>query len=143
VAKVKSTFEVVDRDEPATERGRRPAPRRVRVAIRRVSPLSVLKVSLVFYFCLMLVIVVGFGILYAVLSAAGILDSIAELLTGVGFGDAQGNFEFDAGYLFRTLFLIGLVSTALWAAFTVFVAFLYNLIADLMGGIEVTLVEKP
>jgi hypothetical protein len=35
-----------------------------------------------------------------------------------------------------------MVSTALWAAFTVFVAFLYNLIADLLGGIEVSLVEK-
>jgi uncharacterized membrane protein len=142
VAKAKPTFEVWERDEPATERGRGPAPRRVRVAIRRVSPLSVLKVSLVFYFCMMLVILVGFGILYAVLSAAGILDSIAELLTGVGFGDAQGDFELNTGYIFRTLFLVGMVSTALWAAFTVFVAFLYNLIADLLGGIEVSLVEK-
>jgi Transmembrane domain of unknown function (DUF3566) len=142
VAKAKPTFEVLEPDEPATDRGGRPIPRRVRVAIRRVSPLSVLKVSLVFYLCMMLVILVGFGILYAVLSAAGILDSIAELLTGVGFGDAQGDFEFNTGYIFRTLFLIGMVSTALWAAFTVFVAFLYNLIADLLGGIEVSLVEK-
>jgi Transmembrane domain of unknown function (DUF3566) len=143
VAKTKPTFEVVDRDSPTSQQGRRPTQRRVRVAIRRVNPWSVLKVSLVFYFCLMLVILVGFGILYAVLSAAGILDSLAELLTGVGFGDAQGNFEFNTGYIFRTLFLIGLVSTALWAVFTVFLAFLYNLIADLMGGIEVTLIEKP
>jgi hypothetical protein len=142
VAKVKPTFEVVEREEPATERGRRPGPRRVRVAIRRVSPLSVLKVSLVFYFCMMLVMLVGLGILYAVLSALGSLDALAELLAGVGFGDAQG-FEFNTGYIFRTLFLIGLVSTALWAAFTVFVAFIYNLIADLLGGIEVTLIEKP
>jgi Transmembrane domain of unknown function (DUF3566) len=141
VAKPKTTFEVLENNEPAPP-GRRPVPRRVRVAIRRISPLSVLKVSLVFYFCMMLVILVGFGILYALLSAAGILDSTAELLTGVGFGDAQGNFEFNSGYIFRTLFLIGLVSTALWAAFTVFVAFIYNLIADLLGGIEVTLIEK-
>jgi hypothetical protein len=143
VAKTKPTFEVVDGDSTTSPQGRRPAQRRVRVAIRRVNPWSVLKVSLVFYFCLMLVILVGFGILYAVLSAAGILDSLAELLTGVGFGDAQGNFEFNTGYIFRTLFLIGLVSTALWAVFTVFLAFLYNLIADLMGGVEVTLIEKP
>jgi hypothetical protein len=139
VAETKPTFEVVGRDAPASGGT---VSRRVRVAIRKISPWSVLKVSLVFYFCMMLVILVGFVILYAVLSAAGILDSIAELLTGVGFGDAQGNFDFDRGYIFRTLFLIGLVSTGLWAAFTVFLAFLYNLIADLLGGIEVTLVEK-
>jgi len=140
VAKAKPTFEVVETEQPGAQRGP-PAGRRIRVAVRRVSPLSVLKVSLVFYFCMMLVILVGSGILYAVLSAAGFLQDTAELLTGVGFGDARG-FEFNTGYIFRTLFLIGIVSTALWAAFTVFVAFLYNLIADLLGGIEVTLVEK-
>jgi hypothetical protein len=141
VAGTKPTFEVFDRDEPADRRGRA-AGRRARVAIRRISPWSVLKVSLVFYFCLMLVILVGLSILYAVLSSTGILDDVAQLLTSVGFGDPQRGFEFNAGYLFRTTFLIGLVSTALWAAFTVFVAFLYNLIADLLGGIEVTLVER-
>jgi ABC-type amino acid transport system permease subunit len=143
VAKSKPTFEVVDRDSSTAPQGRRPVQRRVRVAIRRVNPWSVLKVSLVFYLCLMLVILVGFGILYAVLSAAGILDSFAELLEGVGFGDAQSGFQFNTGYIFRTLLLIGVVSTGLWAVFTVFLAFLYNLIADLMGGIEVTLIEKP
>lgn len=143
MANTKPTFEVVEGDQPSTQPGRRPAQRRVRVAIRRINPWSVLKVSLVFYLCLMLVILVGFGILYAVLSAAGIIDSLAELLEGVGFGTAQEGFQFDTGFIFRTLFLIGLVSTALWAVFTVFLAFLYNLISDLMGGIEVTLIEKP
>jgi ABC-type amino acid transport system permease subunit len=134
-----ATLETVER--PARG-GARPGPRRIRVEVRKISPWSVLKFSLLFYLCLMLVILVGVGILYAVLSAAGILDSFADLLTGVGFGDAQGNFAFDPGYIFRTLFLVGLISTVLWAAFTVFVAFLYNLLADLIGGIEVTLVEK-
>ncbi len=137
----KATIEAWEQ-EPAPPGARRPAPRRVRVSIRRISPLSVLKVSLVLYFCLLLVMMVGLGILYGVLSTSGILDSLGELLTGVGFGDAQGNFEFDPGYLFRTMFLVGLISTALWAAFTVFLAFLYNIVADLLGGVEVTLVER-
>ena len=143
MANTKPTFEVVEGDQPPAQPGQRPAQRRVRVAIRRINPWSVLKVSLVFYLCLMLVILVGFGILYAVLSAAGIIDSLAELLEGVGFGTAQAGFQFDTGFILRTLFLIGLVSTGLWAVFTVFLAFLYNLIADLLGGIEVTLIEKP
>lgn len=135
-----ATIETVERG--ASTGPSRPATRRVRVQIRRINPWSVLKFSLIFYFCLMLVMLVGFAILYAVLSAAGILDSVSDLLTGVGFGDAAGNFEFNAGYVFRTLFLVGIISTVLWAAFTVFVAFLYNLISDLIGGIEVTLVER-
>jgi hypothetical protein len=52
------------------------------------------------------------------------------------------SFEVDFWYLFRMMFLIGLFSTVLWAAFTMFVTFLYNLISDLVGGIEVTLVER-
>jgi hypothetical protein len=137
----KATIEAWEQ-EPAPPGARRPAPRRIRVSIRRISPWSVLKVSLVVYFCLLLVVMVGLGILYGVVSTAGILDSLGELLTGVGFGDAEGNFQFDTGYIFRTLFLVGLISTALWAAFTVFLAFLYNIIADLLGGVEVTLVER-
>jgi hypothetical protein len=118
---------------------RRGAPRRIRVQIRRVSPWSVLKLSLLFYFCLMLVVLLGLGILYAVVDALGILDSIAELLNSVGFGP---NFRFNGGAIFRTLFFIGLISVAVWSALTVFVVFLYNLISDLVGGIEMTLTER-
>lgn len=127
---------------PTTPGAPRGGQRRVRVQIRKVNPWSVLRFSLLFYFCLMLVALLGLAILWGILSAAGVLDSVAELLTDVGFGDRQGNFQFDTGYIFRTLFLIGLISTILWAAFTLVVAFLYNLIADLVGGIEVTMIER-
>ena len=33
--------------------------------------------------------------------------------------------------------------TAVWSVINVFVAFLYNLISDIVGGIDVTLAEKP
>jgi hypothetical protein len=121
---------------------RRPTARKVRVVVRRINPWSVLKMSLLFYFCLMLVVLVGLGILYGVLDSLGILDTTEELLSELGFGEGTTGFEFNAGYIFRTLLLIGLISTGLWAALTVFVAFLYNLIADLVGGIEVTLTER-
>jgi hypothetical protein len=132
---------------------RRQAPaRRIRVQIRRVNPWSVLKFSLVFYVCLLLVVLVGMVILYAILSSLGIIDTFEELLTSIwgpgggdiaiGPNDAVTPFQINPAYLFRVLFLIGTISTALWAAFTMFIALLYNLIADLVGGIEVTLVER-
>ncbi len=127
-------------------------PRRIRVQIRRINPWSVLKFSLVFYVCLLLVILVGMTILYAILSSIGVVDTLEELLTsiwGPGAGDVATGpddpvtpFQIDPSYLFRILFLIGAISTALWAAFTMFLALLYNLIADLLGGVEVTLVER-
>lgn len=128
------------------------SPRKIRVQIRRINPWSVLKFSLVFYVCLLLVILVGMTILYTILSSIGVIDTLEELLTsiwGPGAGDiATGPadpvtpFQIDPGYLFRILFLVGTISTALWAAFTMFLTLLYNLIADLLGGVEVTLVER-
>ena len=129
-----------------------PGPRRIRVQIRRVNPWSLLKFSLIFYACILFVILVGMTILYAILSSIGVIDTIEELLTSIwspGGGDVATGpddpvtpFQINPGYLFRTMFLIGTISTALWAAFTMFLALLYNLIADLVGGIEVTLVER-
>jgi hypothetical protein len=144
-----ATIETVGKDASGSTG---PGPRRIRVQIRRVNPWSVLKFSLIFYVCLLLVILVGMTILYTILSSLGVIDTLEELLTSI-WGPGQGDiatgpndpvtpFQIDPGYMFRTLFLIGAISTALWAAFTMFLALLYNLIADLVGGIEVTLVER-
>jgi hypothetical protein len=126
---------------------RGPVSRRIRVAIRTVGPMSVLRFSLIFYFCVMLVVLLGLAILYALLGALGVLDSLAELLEGMGFGapiagGERTNFEFRALSIFRTLFLIGFLTVVISSALTVFIAVLYNLISDLVGGIEVTLVER-
>jgi hypothetical protein len=117
-----------------------PTSRRIRVGIRRISPWSVLRFSLIFYFCVMLVVLFGLAILYMLLGALGVLDSLAQLLEGVGFGGQS--FEFHGFSIFRTLFLIGFLTVVIGSALTVFITVLYNLISDLVGGIEVTLVER-
>ncbi|HUG87161.1 MAG TPA: DUF3566 domain-containing protein [Actinomycetota bacterium] len=134
-----ATIQTTRRTSP-TPAGR-PAPRRIRVAIRRVNPWSVLRFSLLFYFCLMLVFVIGLAILYMVVDAIGVVGSLEQLLESLGFGGEAG-FEVNGAFLFRTLFLIGLISVVVWSALTLFFAFLYNLISDLVGGIEVTLTER-
>lgn len=134
-----ATIQTTRRNTPTS--ASRPAPRRIRVAIRRVNPWSVLRFSLLFYFCLMLVFVIGLAILYMVVDALGVVASLEQLLESLGFGGEAG-FEVNGGFLFRTLFLIGLISVVVWSALTLFFAFLYNLISDLVGGIEVTLAER-
>src|SRR5207244_1323780 len=55
--------------EPIRPRAPKPkaAPRRTRVVVRRVDPWSILKFSLLFYFCLMLVVMFALMILYWIL----------------------------------------------------------------------------
>ena len=45
--------------------------------LRKVEPWSVLKISFLFYLCVMVVIIGAMMILYAILGAIGALDSLA------------------------------------------------------------------
>lgn len=120
-------------------RFRRPRSRQARVVIRKVGPWSVLKFSLLFYLCVMAVILGALVILYGVLGAIGALDSVTELIRDL-FGDQR--FEIQGDWLFSRGLMIGLGMVVLWTLINVFVAFLYNLISDVVGGIEVTLSER-
>ena len=57
-----------------------PVGRRTRVVVRKVSPWSVLKFSLLFYLCVMLIVYFALMIIYGLLSAVGAIDSAGRLL---------------------------------------------------------------
>jgi hypothetical protein len=123
------------------------ATRRTQVVVRRLGPWSVLKFSLIFYFCVMLILFFALLIIYIVLSAAGAIDSLARIL-GYVFGNGTSTrgptpVKIDGRQVFTWIFFGGLVFTVVWSLINVFVAFLYNLISDIIGGIEITLAEKP
>lgn len=121
------------------KRFRRSKARQARVVIRKVGPWSVLKFSFLFYLCIMAVILGALVILYEVLSAIGALDSVTSLIRDL-FADPS--FEIHGDWLFSRGLTIGLGMVVLWTLINVFVAFLYNLISDIVGGIEVTLSER-
>jgi hypothetical protein len=122
--------------------GSRGIPRRTKVVVRRVDAWSVLKFSLLFYFCMMLIFLFALLILYWILGVLGVLDSASELLHTAGFGPVKGKFQFNGFWIFSRLFLIGVIGVVVWSLVNMFVAVLYNLISDVLGGIEVTLAEK-
>jgi hypothetical protein len=129
------------------QRPARKAARRTRVVIRSVSPLSVLKLSLIFYFCVMLIVYFALLIVFWILSAAGAIAAFGRVLGNLF---AKGNstlgpapVHIDGRAVFTVLFLAGCVFTVVWSLVNVFLAFLYNLTSDIVGGIEVTLAQKP
>jgi hypothetical protein len=117
----------------------RPRARQARVVLRKVGPWSVLKLSFLFYLCVMVVIMGALLILYGVLDAIGALTSVTDLIRDL-FADQT--FEIHGEWLFTRGVLIGLGMVVLWSLINLFVAFLYNLLSDIVGGIEVTLSER-
>ena len=111
------------------------APRR-RVTVQRIHPWSVLKLSLIFYFCMLLVVMVALTLFWSLVIRLGVLEAIQTGATNFG-----ADVRINGGNLARVTFLIGLINVVLWSAINVFMAFLYNLIADLVGGFRVTLSE--
>ena len=122
-------------------------PRRTKVTVRRFGVTSVLKVSLIFSFCAMLVLWLALLIIFLILQAGGVIDSLAEIIgcvvnEPVGTKDQCVPAEIDAKVLFTYLFLAGSVLSVAGALILTFASVIYNLISDMIGGVEVTLSEK-
>lgn len=111
---------------------------RRRMTVRRIDPWSVLKFGFVVNVCLLVIVLLGLGILWLAIAQLGIVDQFCGLATDVGF---QGC-VLDGSTLFWILFLLGGLWVVIQTALYVFLSFLHNLIADLVGGITIGVVEE-
>ncbi len=138
-------------DEPVYARPRRPPPqsprnrprrvavRRVRRTIRHVDPLSVLKVSLMFYGVFLILWLVLVAILYWIIDAAGFFDTVQEVAQAFVL---DGEWKVSLGFVEKWAFFIGLGAAIVMSLLNLFLAFLYNVVADIIGGIDITFVER-
>jgi hypothetical protein len=120
-------------------RRRRPRVRRVSRVVRRIDAWTVFKVSVIFYV-----------VLFAVLLVAGVLLWNLAITTGT-VGNVEGfikdlfglkTFKFDGAKIFRASWLLGVVLVVAGTGFNVTMAVVFNLIADLVGGVRVTVLEE-
>jgi hypothetical protein len=135
-----------------------PQGRRVRRVIRRVDPWTVLRFSVLFYLSLLLVVLVAGFALWEVASATGVRDN-AENFVGelVGAGPAtdpagavqstannsnDNNYRFRGGRILEASALGGLVLVVVGTGANVLLVVLYNLISDVVGGVEITVLEE-
>ena len=118
---------------------RRLRARKVRRLVRHIEPWSVLKVSLLFFFCIWVVAMVAGVLLWNAAVASGVIGDI-ENFTQELF--ALEEFALVGEEIFRAAAIGGLVLSVAATGFAVLIAILLNLISDLTGGIRVTVVEE-
>jgi hypothetical protein len=122
------------------------APRRARLRLSRIDPWSVMKVSFLLSIAFGIVTVVSVFMIWSVLGAAGVWSSINNTVSDtVSSGSTASTFNIE-NYLgmSRVLgftMLVAVIDVVLITAIATLGAFLYNMAASLLGGIEVTLAE--
>lgn len=118
-------------------------PVRASMQIRRIDPWNTLKVSLLLSVALFFVWMITVAFLYLVLGGMGVWaklnSNVGDLLNNASGSSAE---LVSSGTIFGGAFLIGLVNIVLMTALATIGAFVYNLITDLIGGIEVTLADR-
>jgi hypothetical protein len=124
----------------ATPRG----PRRARLNVKRIDPWSVMKFSFAVSLVLFVVVIVAASVLYLALDAMGVFTSInntvAELVDATGEG--TDSFRISARGVIGTAAVLGALNVLLFTSLATLGAFIYNVCADLVGGVEVTLAER-
>lgn len=113
------------------------AVRRVRRIIRRVDPWTVLKVAVVFNAVGALVFVLGTWVLWSLSLQRGIPDRIVEIFDRITL-----TLAIDGELYFRVIVLLAIVGAIVVTGLMTLGAVLYNLIADLVGGVEITVLEE-
>ncbi|WUI64808.1 DUF3566 domain-containing protein [Actinomycetospora sp. NBC_00405] len=118
------------------------APRRASLQVRRFDPWSVLKLALVLGVALFFVWMFAVGVLYAVLDGMGVWAQLNGTYQDLTSDSGGGGELITAGGVFGVAAVIGVVNIILFTALASVSAFIYNISADVAGGIEVTLSER-
>jgi hypothetical protein len=123
----------------------RPArvPRRTNLQLQRLEPWSVLKLSLVLSVAGFLVWMVAVGVLYGILAGMGVWDQINGTYSDLtsASNTQSGTQLITGGWVFGTALIVGLVNIVLMTALATVGSLIYNIAADFVGGVEVTLSE--
>lgn len=120
-------------------------PRRAQLRMTRVDPWSVMKTAFLLSIALGIVTIVAVFMVWTILGAAGVWDSINSSVANVIGGEEGQSFNIEnyvgtARVLGFTM-LVAVIDVVLLTAIATLMAFLYNMAAALLGGIDITLAE--
>ena len=115
---------------------------RVRRIIRKVDPWTVLKVTLVLNFIVSLTLVLGLSILWVLLVNAGVPQGLEDIARRLALLDQDASLVGNIETLFTSVVSLAAVYMLTQTALATIGAFFYNLVSDLVGGIEIVVLEE-
>jgi hypothetical protein len=132
--------------KPDKSDGRKP-PRKAHLQVARFEPWSVMKFSFIMSLVCFLVLFVAVVVLYVILSWLGVFDALSNTIRDLTSNDQgkSGGLNpaswFSAARILGYTALIGTLNVLLITALATVWSVIYNMAADLVGGVEVTLKE--
>ena len=124
---------------PAERRG----PRRVRLTLARLDPFSVMKLSFLVAIAIGIATVVAVAVLWNVVDAIGLWTKIDQLGRDMNSGKPLPFMEL---FQFRKMVsygvVVAVVNIVIITALGTLLAFLYNIVAALLGGLRITFTDE-
>jgi hypothetical protein len=119
-------------------------PRRVRLAVSRIDPWSVMKLGFLLSIAIGIMTVVSTAVLWFVLDGMHVFSSINKTVTEVVGTESFINIlkYVEFGRVISLAVLIAVINVVLLTALATIGAFLYNIVAALVGGIHLTLTDE-
>ena len=115
---------------------------RVRRIIRKIDPWTALKVSLVINFVIALAVVLGLIIFWILLVNAGIPQGLEEIAKRLALLDDDASLIDNSEQLFSSLVFLAVIYMFAQTAMTTLSVICYNLVSDIVGGVEVIVLEE-
>jgi hypothetical protein len=143
-AAIEAASRALRKPEPSS--GRKP-PRKAHLQVARFEPWSVMKFSFIMSLVCFLVLFVAVAVLYVILSWLGVFDALSNTIHDLTSNDQgkSGGLNpaswFSAARILGYTALIGTLNVLLITALATVWSVIYNMAADLVGGVEVTLKE--
>ncbi|POX40990.1 hypothetical protein C3486_11425 [Streptomyces sp. Ru73] len=122
-----------------------PRTRKARLRVARADPWSVMKVSFLLSIALGLCTLVAVSVLWMVMDAMGVFSTVGGTISQATSSDGGSGFDLESFLsLPRVLLFTGVIAAidvVLATALATLGAFIYNLSAGFVGGVELTLAE--
>ncbi len=124
---------------------RRKGPRRVRLAVARVDPWSVMKMSFLLSVALGIAGVIVTAVLWMILSTMNVFNDVETVLQSLQSTTTSAPFSIrdyvGFGRVVSLSIVIGVIDIILMTAVATVMAFLYNICSALVGGLQLTLTD--